>query len=659
VNKQNGKGLSVRAATTPEGTLSFEAPMGGLSRRPLMVDAESMKEKVRETLTKPEYNVADFYWKTGIWRRIATNPIFENLTLGVISFNALWIAIDTDGNGAATLLDAQPIFQIAEQGFCWYFSFEWYVRFQSFQAKRNGLKDAWFVFDSALVFMMVFETWLMTVVLLLIGGGGGASPLGNASILRMLRLLRLSRLARMLRSMPELMILIKGMMVASRSVFFTMCLLLILLYLFAIALRQLSENTEAGALFFPGVPDAMYTLLIEGVFLDNLGTTCKIMAQSSPLFVVVFFVFICMAALMVMNMLIGVLCEVVSAVASTEKEEMSVAHLKWSLEQVMQDLDDSGNGKLSKDEFCSLLQQPKAIQLLDEVGVDPFGLFEQADDIFAPDDDDLFDSLNGSGNTPPEKELDFPAFISIVLACRDKQGATAKDIRDLRWEMNKEMAELRMLILHPNDSKQRTKATRSSQRVLSRVSSVFSGENGRPRSFSVDCSPNGMGELVGGGGFGPPRQPEMDMIPLSPSQTSMHGSISSEALPPLMVAPSMKLEDLSDTLGSKRPFRVDKPADVSRQTSEADSIAELSAAKGQHHRSMSGDAVGSPTVDVEELESMLQTIQIRLCQVQRRPTIPNAALDESEKALQDWLIHLGGVVKGELSSLERIRQRAS
>jgi hypothetical protein len=126
-----------------------------------------------------------------------------------------------------------------------------------------------------------------------------------------------------------------------------------------------------------------------------------------------------------------------------------------------------------------------------------------------------------------------------------------------------------------------------------------------------------------------------------------------------MVAPSMKLEDLSETLGSKRPFRVDKPADVSRQTSEADSIAELSAAKGQHHRSMSGDAVGSPTVDVEELESMLQTIQIRLCQVQRRPTIPNAALDESEKALQDWLIHLGGVVKGELSSLERIRQRAS
>eukprot|EP00419_Tripos_fusus_P050768 CAMPEP_0172840548 /NCGR_PEP_ID=MMETSP1075-20121228/29406_1 /TAXON_ID=2916 /ORGANISM="Ceratium fusus, Strain PA161109" /LENGTH=63 /DNA_ID=CAMNT_0013684405 /DNA_START=154 /DNA_END=342 /DNA_ORIENTATION=+ len=63
----------------------------------------------------------------------------------------------------------------------------------------------------------------MTTVMLVMGGDG-AVGLGNASILRMARLLRLTRLfrmARLLRAMPELLILVKGMAAAMRSVVFT------------------------------------------------------------------------------------------------------------------------------------------------------------------------------------------------------------------------------------------------------------------------------------------------------------------------------------------------------------------------------------------------------------------------------------------------------
>jgi voltage-gated sodium channel len=289
----------------------------------LFANPDDMKKKVWDALKKEPYNVANFYHKTGVWRRLATHSLFENVTLAVISLNALWIAIDTDNNTAATLLQAEPIFQIVDHAFCWYFAFEWYVRFSAFKRKRDGLKDRWFVFDSCLVFMMVAETWVMTIVLLGIGSSGG-SGMGGASILRLFRLLRLSRLARMLRSMPELMILIKGMVAASRSVFFTMCLLVIGLYLFAIAMRQLTQGTDVGELFFYSVPASMYKLTIEGVFLDNLGYTVDTIAESSPFYAVIFLIFVVFAALMVMNMLIGVLCEVVSAVASTEREEMNM-----------------------------------------------------------------------------------------------------------------------------------------------------------------------------------------------------------------------------------------------------------------------------------------------------------------------------------------------
>merc|ERR1719499_2105203 len=101
----------------------------------------------------------------------------------------------------------------------------------------------------------------MTLLMILLGGGGGASAMGNASILRIFRLLRLSRMARMLRSMPELMILIKGMVAASRSVFFTMCLLVLVLYIFAIIMRQLSDGTKAGYFYYNSILGSMYSLL--------------------------------------------------------------------------------------------------------------------------------------------------------------------------------------------------------------------------------------------------------------------------------------------------------------------------------------------------------------------------------------------------------------
>ncbi|CAK0826162.1 unnamed protein product [Prorocentrum cordatum] len=374
------------------------------------------------------------------------------------------MAIDTDSNSATTLLDAAPMFQIADHAFCWYFFFEWYVRFSSFAGKRNCLRDAWFVFDSCLVSrprsrahtrrlvseqllptragigsldlisvlnfdplspiledwrqqrarhthaevapapgvggsMMVAETWVMTVVLLCLDTGGGGG-MGGLSILRLFRLLRLSRLARMLRSMPELMILIKGVVASSRSVFCTMGLLAILLYVFAIAMRQLTDGTDVGELHFYSVPSSMYRLLIEGVFLDNLSSTVKVMSDSSPVFTIVFLVFVCIAALMVMNMLIGVLCEVVSDVAKREKEDMGVHALKMKLAAVMARLDRDGTGTLSEDEFVQIMGDATIVQLLDEVGVDPIGLIDMASTIFLRDDcddEDLPPPLSGFG----------------------------------------------------------------------------------------------------------------------------------------------------------------------------------------------------------------------------------------------------------------------
>mmetsp|Transcript_14044 Transcript_14044/g.31804 ORF Transcript_14044/g.31804 Transcript_14044/m.31804 type:complete len:808 (-) Transcript_14044:48-2471(-) len=395
--------------------------------KPVFVDAESMKAKVRQNLRKRQHNVKDYYKDKGVWQAIAKNPRFEVLTLAVIALNSIWIAVDTDLNDADILLNAHPVFQAAEHFFCAFFFFEWSTRYLAFRRKRDCLKDAWFLFDSGLVFMMVSETWIMTCITLVVGpnSGGGA---GNTSVLRIARLLRLTRMARMarlLRAMPELMILIKGMLAASRSVVFTLLLLLILMYVFAIAMTQLLAESDIGAKSFPTVLASMYTLWLRGTLLDDVNTLQKHLARESVACTVIFFVFVLLAALTVMNMLIGILCEVVSAVAATEKEEMLVAYVNDKLHNIVKLLDQNGDMKISKSEFMQILENPEACRCLDEIGVDVFGLIDSVDAIFSNTKD--WHNQDDEG-----EQLDFSKFMEVVLQLRGSNTATVKDVVDLK-----------------------------------------------------------------------------------------------------------------------------------------------------------------------------------------------------------------------------------
>merc|ERR1719499_540361 len=129
--------------------------------------------------------------------------------------------------------------------------------------------------------------------------------------------------------------------------------------------------------------------------------------------------FMLLATVTVLNMLIGVLCAVVSAVAGVERETMIVSFVKNRLLGVLEALDDDGNGTLSKEEFMAVLDQKAAVQALDECGVDVEGIYEFADFIFMDD------------STGDERELEFGEFMEIMLQFRGTNYATVKDLADL------------------------------------------------------------------------------------------------------------------------------------------------------------------------------------------------------------------------------------
>lgn len=429
--KSNFRDIASRAATASRTLVSR------LKSRPPRVkalnDSEELKSQLYRTIHegKMVYNVESFYKEHGVPQRIARSTLFQNMTLFMILSYALWLSYDTDVNDAATLLEAEVQFQVMEHLFCTYFLIELVIRFLAFQRKRKAFSDGWFVFDLFLVTMGVAEAWIMSIVLLLTRSQG-SSVFANSSSLRLLRLLRLSRIARtarLLRAAPELMIMVKGMIAAARSMLTTGVLVIAVLYVFGIAMRQATAGTEGGDQYFPSVWKSMFSLLVYATLLDS---PAEVMSSLNEVGVVLFLLVIALSALLLLNMLIGVMCEVVSGVSQTERESMAETFVREKVQQIMFQRHGVETMSVSRKELLDMLHDRQATSLLNEAGVDVIGLVDVSDFIF------------GDGNQ--EKELSFDDFLRVVMTLRGSNAVTLKDIMDLRRTLHKNQTELRSAI---------------------------------------------------------------------------------------------------------------------------------------------------------------------------------------------------------------------
>eukprot|EP00928_Gymnodinium_smaydae_P066463 TRINITY_DN49472_c0_g1_i1.p1 TRINITY_DN49472_c0_g1~~TRINITY_DN49472_c0_g1_i1.p1 ORF type:complete len:610 (-),score=57.66 TRINITY_DN49472_c0_g1_i1:249-2078(-) len=381
-------------------------------------DVQSIKEQIRDAIAKPEYNVENFYHETGFFQAIARNPWFENITLLVIVINAVWTAIDLDFNSAIVIGDAHPVFQVAENTFCFFFIIESSIRFGAFKNKRDCFRDFWFVFDAALAFIFMLDTWVVTLIAMFLQSFS-REVFGNAPVLRLIKLVKLNRigrLVRVLKAMPEIMFVVKGIGVATRSVFFIMTLMTIIVYVFAISFRTLASTTVLEDTLFSSVPTSMFSLFMGGIFPEYEDTVRKI-CDASIIMGICFAVFMFLTTVTLMNFLIGVLVEAVCSVALTEKETMQVRLVKAYVQDILTNsgVDANGDKHLNKEEFEALLLEPRNTLTMQRLGVDVVGLVEFGEVLFA-------------GGV----ELSFADFVRLVLQMRGSNATTVKDIVDLR-----------------------------------------------------------------------------------------------------------------------------------------------------------------------------------------------------------------------------------
>lgn len=471
-------------------TVDLEGQMGFLE------DAKKTKDNLHEILEQKEYNVFDFYYETGLWQAVAKNSGFEQITLAIIVLNVIWMGVDADYNTKpAGQTDIQ--FIVADQFFAVFFTGELLIRFLAFAEKHNCMKDVWFKFDSFVVALMVMETWILPNV--------GIHGTGGFSMLRLLRLLRLTRLTRLTRSAPELIVLLKGMGVAVRSVSSVVVLIIIFTYVFAMIFKQQTEGDEELQVMFGTIPDAMMSLLLAGTLCDNIGSAVNLLRERNPMMCAVFVMWVLLSSFMCLNMLIGILCEVVSAVSETEREKNAMAFAKSQFLNVLSQVDTDKNGTIKETEFEAFCMHADVQAPLDALEVDRQNLLELRDVIFSqseqkidaaeedePDDDTCTLGSFFRPSIAKEKslkkirtrELKIGELLEMILDLRASNPAMVSHIVDLRKHLRLNQKETKNILMEMDSAIEDVKAQQS--HILTRMDQLMEMLRGKQIVDSSD-----------------------------------------------------------------------------------------------------------------------------------------------------------------------------
>jgi hypothetical protein len=170
--------------------------------------------------------------------------------------------------------------------------------------------------------------------------------------------------------------------------------------------------------------------MLHGCLLEELPTVAKAVGADSLLVAGVLMLFVVIASLTVMNLLVGILVEVVGVVAAVENEEITCNIVKTQMQTAINQLDGDADNRISQEEFNQILDRSDVIRGLKEIGVDVVALVSLSDVIFE----------NG-------KSLNFPDFMEIVLQFRGSNVATVKDIVDLRKMVGIQIAKVEQLLM--------------------------------------------------------------------------------------------------------------------------------------------------------------------------------------------------------------------
>lgn len=133
-----------------------------------------------------------------------------------------------------------------------------------------------------------------------------------------------------------------------------------------------------------------------------------------------------------MGLLVGVLVETVSTVATLEREQLDIDFAQKVLWEMIDKggADEDGDNRISETEYVNLLSRPEAVKALTVLGVDMTAALDYGILLFEDGE-----------------PLTFAEFMQGMLTLRGSNHTTVKDIVDLRKFTSDEFSQLHEVLL--------------------------------------------------------------------------------------------------------------------------------------------------------------------------------------------------------------------
>ncbi|WP_299178876.1 ion transporter [uncultured Neptuniibacter sp.] len=245
---------------------------------------------------------------------VRNNRIFEFFVVGVILFSALVI-------GAKTYDIPDHVLAMIgwlDTGITLFFLIEITIRFIGEPDKRNFFKNAWNIFDT-----------LIVVVSLI--------PIQDSEMALIGRLIRIFRVLRMVSIVPELRLLLNSLIKALPQLGYVILLMFIIFYIYA----------AIGASFFVDINEtlwgdisiAMLTLFRVMTFEDWTDVMYETMTVY-PFSWIYYLTFIFLTTFAFLNMVIGIVVNVMENEHAEEEKERAIAEGDLTLEDLSQQINE-------------------------------------------------------------------------------------------------------------------------------------------------------------------------------------------------------------------------------------------------------------------------------------------------------------------------------
>jgi len=380
------------------------------------VDNEGVKDSVLNGIMSASAlrNSGGHYHPPGhFFGDVARSDIFQGLSFAVVLFSSIWIAFEIDADEETT------VHIVMAQLFCVYFLIEMLINLLAFKVKRMAVREMSFMFDLLLVILIVLETWLLPAAYAIAGSDGVSNNMRIVTIFRLLRFLKVLRLAKVIRQLPELVIIIRGIVFAYKAISFTILLIGITIYAGALVFRVLLEGTEIGAARFASVPMAFMTLLVEATLSGSKGGILIVEATQEHLcYALLILAYVVVANITMMGIVSGLLVQAVKTVTEVEKAESSYTALFENLSDIWTlaiSKDTDGDGLIDLSEFEDIINDEAVSRVLEKADVDVGSLRECSGFMFN-------EQASATGGKLTKKE-----FMQCVLPHRGKEVAKVKD----------------------------------------------------------------------------------------------------------------------------------------------------------------------------------------------------------------------------------------